>query len=125
MNVVGSCVWDDDSLPDFESEHKKRKHEHAAAATGARRAPEEDVVKWVVDTKSGQKIPFAQSAQSGLVHCGRVIMHICGTVEKKEVQCESCLLGDCACCGCVCHVLQQHYSSRACGATLLQSESQG
>ncbi len=75
-----------------------------------------DWIKWVEGPDGC--IPFVKRGQTGLVHCGRSVMSIQRS-EWDQLVVVTCVAG---CdptwgsmfpdCNCLCHVLQEHYSSR-------------
>lgn len=75
-----------------------------------------DWIKWVEGPDG--PIPFVKRGQTGLVHCGRSVMSIRRS-EWDQLVVVTCVAGcDPTCgsmfpdCKCLCHVLQEHYSSR-------------
>ena len=75
-----------------------------------------DWIKWVEGPDG--PIPFVKRGQTGLVHCGRSVMSIQRS-EWDQLVVVTCVAGcDPTCgsmfpdCNCLCHVLQEHYSSR-------------
>ena len=74
----------------------------------------QDVVKWV------DNVPFVQSHVNGKIYSGRSVMEVKGDIHRKVIKCESCTCTFMVC-DCLCHVLKNHYASRATGGSLAGS----
>lgn len=67
-------------------------------------------LKWV-DKGRGELIPFVKHPSTGMVHCGHAKMDV---YRDGTVFCYDCLNYQCPeWCNCPCHILIDHYKSRA------------